>query len=134
MTDETHLRVRTGIAPIFLAGIALLGLPGCATIQRANTTDKERTLAAAGFQMKFADTQERLAQIEGLPQRKLTRVPHEGGLRFVYADKDYCKCLYAGTERAYDRYQKLAIEREIADERLESSMNWGTWGPWGPWY
>ena len=137
MTDErTDLRVRCGMtARIFLtASVALVALPGCATIQRADTTDKERTLAAAGFQMKFADTPERLAQIQGLPQRKLTRVPDGSELRFAYADANYCKCLYVGTESAYDRYQKLALEKEIADERIEASMNWGAWGPWGPWY
>ena len=125
----------TVTARIFLtASIALLALPGCATIQRANAMDKERTLAAAGFQMKFADTPERLAQIEGMPQRKLTRVPDGSELRFVYADSNYCKCLYVGTESAYDRYQSLALEKEIADERLQASMNWGYWGAWGPWY
>jgi hypothetical protein len=120
---------------VLTASIALLALPGCATIQRSNAMDKERTLAAAGFQMKFADTPEQLSQIQGLPQRKLTRVPDGTELRFVYADSNYCKCLYVGTESAYDRYQRIALQKEIAAEQLEaSSMNWGPWGAWGPWY
>jgi hypothetical protein len=130
MTNETDPRAkRTAAARIFLtASIALLALPGCATIQRSNATDKERELAAAGFQMKYADTQNRLLEIEGLPQRKLTRAPDGNELRFVYADANYCKCLFVGTEQAYDRYQELAVEKEIADEHLEASMNWGAWG------
>ena len=130
MTDRgTHLRALcTVTARTFLtASIALLALPGCATFQRADAMDKERTLAAAGFRMKLADTPERLSQIEGLPQRKLARVPAGSELRFVYADSNYCKCLYVGTEDAYDRYQALAIEKKIADERLEASLNWGAW-------
>ena len=138
MTDRgTDLgAMGTVTARIFLtASIALLALPGCATIQRANAMDKERTLAAAGFQMKFADTPERLSQIQDLPQRKLTRAPDGSELRFVYADSNYCKCLYVGTESAYDRYQSLALEKKTADEQLEaSSMNWGPWGAWRPWY
>jgi hypothetical protein len=134
--DPTDLRPRsTATGRIFLtAGVALLALSGCATIQRAEAKQKERVLAAAGFQMKLADTPDRFLQIESLPQRKLTRVSDEGELRFVYADKDYCKCLYAGTEAAYDRYQKLSLEKEIADERRTASSNWGAWGYWGPWY
>jgi hypothetical protein len=129
---KTDLRAgSTRSTRIFLtACIALLALPGCATIQRSNATDKERALAAAGFQMKFADTPERVSQIEGLPQRKLTHVPDGSNVRFVYADKNFCKCLYVGSEKAYDRYQKLSLEKEIADERLQASMNWDAWGPW----
>ena len=124
MTDRgTHLRALcTGTARTFLtASIALLALPGCATLQRADAMDTERTLAAAGFRMKLADTPERLSQIEGLPQRELTLAPAGSELRFVYADANYCKCLFVGTEDAYDRYQKLALEKQI-------EMNWGYWG------
>jgi len=137
MTDDpTILRPRrTSTARIFLsAGIALLALSGCATIQRAHANDKERVLAAAGFQRKLADTPDTFLQIESLPQRKLTQLSNEGGLRFVYADRDYCKCLYVGTEAAYDRYEKLAVEKEIADERRTTSSDWGAWGYWGPWF
>jgi hypothetical protein len=123
--------MRTATARIFLiASIALLALPGCATIERSNAMDKQRLLAAAGFRMKPADTPERFSQIQGLPQRKLTRVPAGSELRFVYADSTYCKCLYVGTEGAYDRYQELAIEKEVSDEQLEASMNWDAWNPW----
>jgi len=101
----------------------------------------ERLLVAAGFQMKVADTPARLAQVESLPQRKLTRVPYKGESRFVYADEQFCECLYAGTEKAYDRYQRslrdqrVADEqREASDEQLEASINWGEWGGWGPWW
>ena len=70
-------------------------------------------------------------------------IPHEenGSLRFVYADADYCKCVYVGTEAAYQRYQKYAMRQDRANAQLEAaqmnedaSMNWGMWGPWGPWY
>jgi len=119
---------------VLALALALVDLAGCAAIQRSDAMDTERSLAAAGFQMKMADTAARTAQVSGLPQRKLTRVPHEGENRFVYADATYCKCVYVGTEAAYDRYQKIAIDQQVANEQLDASMNWDAWGPWGPWY
>ena len=116
------------------AALALLAAVGCTAIRRSDAMDTERMLAAAGFQLKLADSPARLAKVQGLPQRKLTRVPFQGENRFVYADAQFCKCLYAGTEKAYDRYQKLAIKQEIADEQLEASLDWDDWGMWGPWW
>jgi uncharacterized protein YdbL (DUF1318 family) len=109
--------------------------------QRA-ALDRERILAAAGFQMKLADTPERQEHLQAfVPQRQLTPHTIDGQLRFVYADAAYCKCVYVGTEAANQRYQKLAIQKEISDQQVEAananeaaSMNWGAWGGWGPWY
>jgi len=116
---------------VFTACIALLATAGC----RSAAIDNERNLAASGFQMRMADTPKKLAKLEALPQRKLTRTTFHGGVRFVYADAKYCKCLYAGTEAAYDRYQKLEIHQEIANEELVASQGLDdSWGPWGPWY
>jgi hypothetical protein len=110
-----------------VAMVALMVCAGCASM----AADKERTLAAAGFRMKFATTPEQIAKVESLPQRKLTPTPGpDGKNRFVYADAKYCKCLYVGTEQAYDRYQKLAVKQQIAENEEAASMNWGGWGPW----
>ncbi|NRA00814.1 MAG: hypothetical protein HRU01_30370 [Myxococcales bacterium] len=75
------------------------------------------------------------------PQRQLTPHTVDGQLRFVYADAEYCKCMYVGNEAANQRYQKLELERRISNQQLEAAganeaaaMNWGAWGGWGPWY
>ena len=123
---------------VVVLGIALAG---CAAIQKSDTMDTERALAAAGFQMKLADTPGKLVHLETLTQRKL--VPHQkdGAVHYVYADATYCKCVYVGTEDAYQRYQGLAIQQKIADEQRvaaemneQADMNWGMWGAWGPWW
>lgn len=115
--------------------LAMLALAGCAAIQRSDAMDTERTLAAAGFQMKFAKTPEQIAKAESLPQRTLTPTPGpDGQNRFVWADAKYCKCIYVGTEAAYDRYQRLAVRQQIAENVEAASMNWGAWGGWGPWW
>jgi len=117
------------------AAVTALAIPIFLTGCAASTADTERTLAAAGFQMKFAKTPEQIQKAEAMPQRSLTPVPGPNGENlFVYADGKYCKCLYVGTEKAYDRYQKLALSNRIAENEEAASMNWGAWGAWGPWY
>jgi len=120
---------------VALAVLALSVAAGCAAIQRSDAMDTERSLAAAGFQMKFAKTPAQIAKAESLPQRTLTPVPGPDGTnRFVWADSKYCACVYVGTEAAYDRYQKIAVKQQIAENMEAASMNWGAWGGWGPWY
>lgn len=112
-----------------------VALVGCAAMQKDNTQTTEQTLSAAGFQVKLADTPAKLAQLQGLPQRKLVPQQQNGAIRYVYVDAQYCQCVYAGTETNYQEYQKLALQRQIALEEVSAAqmdtMDWGMWGPWG---
>ena len=100
--------------------------------------DLERLMSAAGFQMRLADTPDKLKHLESLkPQRKI--VPHvkDGRNVYVYSDAKFCKCLYAGNEAAFDAFKKLAVDKEMADQVAaskrvdeESALNWRIWGPW----
>ncbi len=142
----------------------LIAATGCTTVRHTKAMRAERELSASGFQLKLARTPEQKAQVEKLPQRKLARVPFEGGVRYVYADAEFCECIYAGTERAFQRFRSAVAEdieqQALADsmlldppidattaERNEAlasksilapsggaSLNWESWGPWGPWY
>jgi len=100
----------------------------------------ERLLAASGFQMRLADTPQKLDHLKSMTQRKLVLHQHDNKIYYVYADATSCKCIYVGNEKSYQRYQKLSIEKNIADEQRRAAemnenahMNWGLWGPWGPW-
>lgn len=112
-----------------------LGLPllvllysGCASIEKNNAMDTERTLAAAGFRLKTADTPEQRAQLQALTQRKLVKHERDGKPVWLYADATYCHCLYAGSEKAYQEYSKLSIQQQIADENENAAaMDWGAW-------
>ncbi|MGB0619935.1 MAG: hypothetical protein ACPGVZ_10760 [Myxococcota bacterium] len=125
---------------IATALVATLSL-GCAAMQRSEAIRTERVLAAAGFQMKMADTPEKLAKVQGMTQRKLQPHDKDGEVFFVYADALECNCVYVGTEAAHQRYQQLALKQELADQARETAemnenaaMEWNTWGTWGPWY
>ena len=85
------------------------------------------------------DTPEKLARLKTLTPRKLVPHQRDGKLYFVYADPDVCKCLYAGTEQNYQEYQRLGLQRRLADEQLMAAqdnlygpMNWDAGGYW-PW-
>jgi hypothetical protein len=114
-------------------GLALWVLlySGCATIEKENATDTERTLTAAGFQMQTANTPEQHAHLQTLTQRKLVKHEKDGEPVWIYADATYCNCLYAGSEKAYQEYSKLSIQQEIAEENEDAAMDWGMWpGLW----
>lgn len=111
-------------------------LPACTYIKREDADQVESTLAAAGFRMKPADTPEKLAKLQTLPQRKIFTQVKDGEPVYLFADAEFCKCVYAGRQPQYDRYQRLAFEQKIAQEHVEaaemnqeSAMDWGMWGP-----
>ena len=115
--------------------IALLA-SGCTYFRREDADHTESTLAAAGFQMKPADTPKREAALAKFPVRKLVSRVREGQVTYFYADPDFCKCLYYGNQQQYGRYKQLAIQQQIAQEQIDAAemnentaMDWGMWGP-----
>ncbi len=133
--------MRPTCLPIIL-NIVLLAtvLSACGTLEVNQARDTEQLMSAAGFRVKLADTPDKLAHAETLTQFKL--VPHEknGTVYYVYADAVRCHCVYWGTEEAYQNYQRMALDREIAeDQRMaaqmneDAAMNWGMWGS-GNWW
>jgi hypothetical protein len=115
---------------VMLALIVALPLAGCAALQRSEARDTEQLLAAAGFQARPADTSEKLTSLRTMPPRKLVSQSKDGNFVYTYADPDDCQCLYVGGPKEYSAYQRLAVKKEIAQDRLDAAMDWGLWGPW----
>jgi hypothetical protein len=121
-----------------ITGLALCAaLAGCAAIERHQADQTEQLLAAAGFQMKPADTPAKLADLEQQQQHKVVRHERDGEATYVYADATDCKCLYSGNQASYDEFQKLRVQEDVASQEMmaaqmnqEASMNWEMWGPW----
>jgi hypothetical protein len=137
----------TGRRGAALAAAAMALLAGCSLFKETpqeKAQSIEPLLSAAGFRMKLADTQEKLAHLQRLPALQL--VPHQQGgkLYYGFADPYVCKCMYVGNEAAYQEYQKLALQKQIANEQQSAAMmnedaaaDWsmgGFWGPFGPFY
>jgi hypothetical protein len=116
---------------------------GCAAKNAQIDMNTERMLHAAGFQVKIADTPEKLEMLKGLAQRKIVPYPKDGEMYYLYADAASCNCLYMGTADAYQRYVEFKVGQGIADDNRKAaqananattSYDMGVWGVWGPWW
>src|SRR5919106_4860993 len=121
-----------------IAGLALgAALAGCAAIDRHEAEQTEQLLAAAGFEMRSADTPAKLADLQRQQQHKLVRHERDGETTYVYADAADCKCLYTGDQASYDEFEKLRVQENVASQEMmaaemnqQAAMNWEMWGPW----
>lgn len=124
------------------ATFAAIIVSGCAAIANQDSMDTERRLSAAGFQMKLADTPEKLAHLKDFADRRLVPTTMDGKTVFVYADAESCKCVYVGSQANYQEYERLAIQQNVVNEQraiaeenemsaeTNAQMNWGLWGAW----
>jgi hypothetical protein len=108
----------------------------CTYFRKQEADQTESTLAAAGFQVKPADTAKRQANLAQFAVRKIVSRVRDGQLTYFYADPDFCKCLYYGNQLQYGRYRQLALQQQIAQEQMDAAemnenaaMDWGMWGP-----
>ena len=128
----------TGWLALTLA--AFLG--GCSYFYGEKAERTDRLLAAAGFQMVPADTPTRAEQLKAQKPLKIIARMKDGKAIYTYADPYDCHCMWVGGPDEYAKYQRVALEKKIADENLESAqveenaaaMDWGPWGPWAPWW
>ena len=101
---------------------------GCST-----TKEKENMLSAAGFKMVPANTPEREAHLKSLPADKITPVQRQGTTYYTFPDPK-SNVLYVGQEPQYQKYRQLRLQKQMADEQLETAqMNENAWGAWGAW-
>jgi|SRR5689334_16103521 len=120
---------------VWMLASLVMTVTGCAGLQTHNAPATERLLAEAGFQMKPADSPEKLAHLRTLPAGKIVRHERNGEPYFVFADPTGCRCLYAGGQPQYEKYRALAREQAAADEAAlvnQDASDYRLWGP-GPW-
>ncbi len=108
-------RGRTMIVSLILTAIVVLA--GCATVRGWQARDTGQLLAAAGFNVQIAATPEQQQRLEARPPYLLVGRAKDGAAEYTYADPKHCRCEYVGGPREYAQYQRLATERQIAQER-----------------
>ena len=125
------------IARLLVVFVTAFTLGGCAAMRRHEARDTGDLLVSAGFTTKPADTPERAQQLHAMPPLRLVSESEDGNVVYRYADPYSCDCLYVGDQQAYAEYKRLALQRQIADERLEAAeaedsaaIDWSLWGPW----
>jgi hypothetical protein len=113
---------------------AALFIAGCAEMGSTNTTS---LLSAAGFHTRTPETAKQKEIYAALPSYQVERATVKGkGVFYVYKDEK-AGVAYIGREPEYQRYQGLAIQQQIAQERymaaeLERDAAWRLYGAWGP--
>jgi hypothetical protein len=131
LIKSTTLRLSKVLGAMVLGGL----LASCATMSAQKAKDTEQLLVAAGFKMTLADTPAKMAHLKTLTQNKI--VPHkkDGVAYYVYADATNCQCFYWGQAQAYQKFQQLQVQQNLAaEDRLSAEMdadeelNWDTMG------
>lgn len=131
----------TSMTKIFAAAFAVIIVGGCAAMADQDSMDTERRLSAAGFQVKLANTPEKMDQLNRLAQRRLVPMDKDGTTVFVYADAKTCKCVYVGSQENQQEYERLSIQQNVVNEQRETAedmnmattnqaLNWDMWGAW----
>lgn len=126
---------------ILAALAASAALAGCQTM---GSQEKESQLSAAGFMRLQADTPQKQANIQTVPQNQMIITTRKKGNVYIYADYAGCGCAYVGNEQAFQQYQAIRAANNIAQMQettamlnAEAAADWGgAWGPYmGPyWY
>jgi hypothetical protein len=115
--------------------ITAIGLSACQT--QGQLVQQENDLAAAGFQVRIANTAERQSMLHRLPPNQFVVRTHNGVTHYVYADPA-CGCLYVGNQQAFQTYvgneqlDAANAAQQAYQNYVDPAWNWAAWGPWGP--
>jgi hypothetical protein len=116
----------------FCALPALLIIAGCASQQQL-VGQKEDLLAAAGFQVRIADSPERLTALRSLPPNKFVTKVVNGQPVYLYADPLVCRCVYFGNQQNWAAYRQEVLAKQLADEAQMTALMYQSAWDWGPW-
>lgn len=118
----------------------VVSIVGCAAIQSNKTQSQEQLLSAAGFIMVPATTPAEFENLNTLTPHKVLFSVKDNKPLYWYADPTNCRCVYTGDQEAYQRYERLLTESQIANEVEDAAISneaaganmWGWMGdPWG---
>ena len=105
-----------GNLAVLAAGL-LVAFAGCTLAPPVNKTlMAEEALAAAGFQLKTADTQAKFERISRIPQKRVVRAMVGNREVYLWANAEGCRCYYTGSRRDYTQLQENQWE-EKTDQR-----------------
>jgi len=114
----------TSRARVVLAALPLApGMTACAMTGSVSTTEDLRS--QAGFKKVAADTPQKVAHMQTLPDHRLVARTYKGNKYYVYSDPDGCKCIYVGNPTQYQSYQSIARQQQqTALGGVEESRAW----------
>jgi len=116
--DRTTYLLRSLVGPLLtIVSLTLgLGLSACATTAGPSTVD---LLSQAGFRKVPADTPQKVAHLQTLPDQRLVERTYQGKKYYVYSDPKGCNCLYVGNAAQYQSYQTIVRQQKQANQQWE---------------
>ena len=98
-----------------MAAVIGIFLVGCATAPSGSPAkSQDDLLTAAGFTPHVANTPQSLAYLKTLPPQEIVQHRYKGTNRYLVCTDQNSKACYVGDEAAYQRYQNLANQADIA--------------------
>jgi hypothetical protein len=105
---------------MMVAATALLALTsGCATTQ-TDMQDKRNMLVAAGFKTVTPKTPAPQQKLQQLQVGHVAQVQKKGKTYYVVADPPH-NVVYVGGPKQYQAYQQLRVQKQLAEENLETA-------------
>ena len=98
-----------------MAAVIGIFLVGCATAPSGSPAkSQDDLLTAAGFTPHVANTPQSLAYLKTLPPQEIVQHRYKGTNRYLVCTDQNSRACYVGDEAAYQRYQNLANQADIA--------------------
>ena len=112
------LALMTAVIGIFLVG--------CATAPSSSPAkSQDDLLTAAGFTPHVANTPQSLAYLKTLPPQEIVQHRYQGASRYLVCTDQNSRACYVGDEAAYQRYQNLANQADMAaSKRTVKEERW----------
>ena len=116
------------IGYVLLAAVLGIVLAGCAGAPASSSPkSQDDLLTAAGFTSYAAKTPQSLAYLQTLPPQEIVKHRYDGTNRFLVCTDQNSKACYVGDEAAFQRYQNLANQEDIAARKRNVSQE--RWDP-----
>ena len=96
-----------------IAAVTLSDPP--ASAQQRSNPRPNNLFTISGFEPRFADTPDKLAQLRKLPPNILVTRTRDSKIFYIYADPNGCNCAYVGTPQAYRTYQNGGPSGYVGD-------------------
>ncbi len=97
---------------VILAPGLFLALAGCAAAPANKTLQAEEALAAAGFELKMADTPKKAERIRRIPQKQVVRAMLKDHEVYLWADAEDCQCYYVGKRQNFEQLRHNQKENQ----------------------
>jgi hypothetical protein len=96
-----HLSLHLSLG--ILAAALAFGAPAAAQQQQ----EIDKRLRSSGFKVRLATTAQEIAHLKRVPPRLMLSRTDQARRYYVYADPDFCKCVFVGDEQALRSFKEM---------------------------